>query len=198
MTLATDDNTQIGAIILAAGASRRMGQDKLLLNVRDRPMISHVIAAVQAAHLARPIVVVRPDDLALRAALSDFDVELVVVSDWALGMARSLRAGVLRCPVNWRACFICLGDMPFIAPEMLSAMAALANDSGVIVPMHKGRRGNPLLWGRAHFTALAAQEGDVGGRGLLTELAEVVVPFPWHDASIFVDFDTPDQLSTAM
>ena len=186
---------QIGVIILAAGASRRMQTDKLILNIAGQPMIMHVLKAARAAGLPTPLVVVRPHDDGLHELLAKHDARQIIAPDSALGMGHSLRAGVHAIPKSWRACFICLGDMPFIDPQLLVEMAALAQDNKIIIPCHAGRRGNPLLWGRDYFEALAACEGDQGGRVLLPSLEDHIIEHPWQDGTIFEDIDTPAQFS---
>jgi len=188
------NTTDLGALILAAGSARRMGADKLLLPVGDRLMIGHVIAAAHAAGLAGPIVAHRPDDVTLAGVLDAAQVQRIAVQTHALGMGASLSAALAVVPEQWRAICILLGDMPLISPDLLRAMAQQSSETAIVIPTHDGRRGNPVIWGRAHFAALAALAGDVGGRSLLPTRADSVVEMAWRDDSIFIDVDTPEAL----
>lgn len=183
----------VGAIILAAGRSSRMGDDhKLLADWRGRPLIAHVADAIAAAGLPPPLVVLgaRADDV--RAALAGRDVRFVVADDYAEGLSRSLRAGIAAVPAQWRAALVCLGDMPRVEPDLLAALAAAPGD--VALPVWAGKRGNPVRWDRRHFARLMGLAGDVGGKAVLADavaLHEVAAP---SDA-VLDDIDTPAALA---
>lgn len=186
--------TQTGAIVLAAGRSSRMPlEHKLLADWRGRPLLAHVVAAINDAGLPPPIVVLgeRADDA--RAALAGQTVRFVLATEYTLGLGHSLRAGLAAAPKDWDAALICLGDMPRVDATSLALLAAAEGD--VVVPVKDGKRGNPVRWSRRHFADLMALEGDIGGKALLAALAvpptEVVIP----DDGIFDDIDTPADLA---
>lgn len=180
----------VGAIVLAAGLSRRMGSNKLLALLDGKPLVAHVVDAALAADLP-VLVVLGHDPDAIRAALGDRVVDYVLAPDHAQGMGRSIAAGI--SAIDWNAAIICLGDMPRISPELLRLLAAEAAPDAILIPSFAGRRGNPVLWGKDHFADLARLQGDRGGRALFDRpLREL----PWHDASIFADIDTPEMLAT--
>ncbi len=156
-------------------------------------MIAHVLTTVRAAGFAGPIVVSRPKDERLKALLGKAKVDQIDAADHVQGMGHSLAVAVRAVPADWRGVFILLADMPFVAPALLTAMAHHLTDSGIIIPTHQGVRGNPVLWGCAHFEALAALSGDIGGRVLWHDRAAHIHEHAWHDASIFADIDTPSQ-----
>jgi len=232
---------EVGAILLAAGASRRMGEaNKLLLEVDGVPMVARVAAAIEAAGL--PMLVVlgweaelvgaaltypppiggrgmrsaaergrgRGSDAGQASARAHVPspcrfaavpppgrgrVEVrrfVVAPNWAEGMGASLAAGVRAVPADWTGALVCLGDMPFVSAELLVRLAtALDGPDAVAVPVHAGRRGNPVGWSSAWFPRLATLGGDAGGRGLLEGAQAIEVP---ADAAIHRDLDTPGDL----
>ncbi len=182
----------VGAIILAAGRAKRMGAEKLMLPLAGKPVILHVIDAALAAGLAGPLVVTRTPSSDIAAAAAQRPVETVIADDAAAGMAHSLACGIRAVPKTWDAAFILLADMPLISSAMLRQMSELAGADRVIVPVHGGRRGNPTIWGRQHFAALAALTGDTGGRVLFGGLGANLHEMAWTDDSIFTDFDTPE------
>lgn len=189
----------IGAILLAAGTSRRMGdQHKLLADWNGRPLVAHAAAAITAAGLPPPLVVLGARAIAVRAALGDQPAHYVVAVDHAEGMSRSLRAGLAAVPADWAGVLVCLADMPRVQPRTIAALArALANagDAAIAVPVMNGRRGNPVGWGRAHFPALTAIDGDGGGRLLLRQAGDRVVSVAALDSGIHDDIDTPESLA---
>ena len=186
----------VGAIVLAAGLSRRMGSNKLLAPLDGKPLVTHAVDAALDAGL--PVLVVTGHDAgAIRAALGDRAIDFVDAPDHAQGMGRSIAAGidaVDRDGGDWDAAIICLGDMPRIRPELLKALAAEAAPDAILIPSFAGRRGNPVLWGKAHFAGLAALQGDKGGRALFVD--RPVRELPWQDDGIFADVDTPEMLAT--
>ena len=135
--------SRCGAIILAAGQSRRMGANKLVADLDGKPIIAHVADAIDAAGLPPPIVVLGHDADPVRQALRDRSAAFVLAEDHAEGMARSLAAGIAAVPSAWDAAIICLGDMPLIPPLLLRRMADKASLTSIIIPTFEGRRGNP-------------------------------------------------------
>ena len=183
----------VGAILLAAGSARRMGEDKLLAELGGKPMVMHAFDAIVAAGLDAPIVAVTPGS-SIRGVLGD-QVRLVEVADHASGMGHSLAAAIQQAPPNWSAAIICLGDMPFVRPATLAALAVRTKSNGAVRPRFEGRPGNPLLLGRACFGELAALTGDQGGRALLDRYA--VEWFDCDDPGVIFDVDTPEALAQA-
>lgn len=190
--------TKVGAIILAAGRSSRMGgSNKLLADLGGRPVVAHVRAAIADAGLPPPVVVLGNMAEPVRAAL-DGPAIFTTAPDFAEGLSRSLRAGIAAVPADWDSAIICLGDMPRIGAALLRTMAAaFRGGSEIVVPSWNGKRGNPVLWSRAHFPALATLSGDVGGKALLAELADHVTELPVDSDGILADIDTPEALAAA-
>lgn len=183
----------VGAIILAAGRSTRMGgEHKLLAEWRGKPLVAHVADAVTAAGLPPPVVVLGARAEDVRAALGDRPAQFVIAEDYAEGLSRSLRAGLAAIPPAWSAAIICLADMPRITPALLQKLAAAPGD--VALPVWAGKRGNPVRWSRQHFARLMTLEGDVGGKAVLADaalLTEIAAP----DDGVLDDIDTPDALA---
>ncbi|MEX6725968.1 NTP transferase domain-containing protein [Parapedomonas caeni] len=193
------DADGIGAVVLAAGQSRRMGElNKLLADLGGQPMIRRVCATVRAALGQRPVVVVGHEAEAVRAALAGLDVDVVDNPAYATGMSSSVRAGIQAVSDRYDAVFICLGDMPEVSVESLRALAAAFDPAAgrdIVVPTLQGRRGNPVLWGRPHFARLKLLEGDAGARDLLELLAPHVAMVEIGRREIVDDVDTPDDLA---
>src|SRR5262249_58429133 len=132
-----------------AGRSTRMGRDnKLLCDVAGIPMVRRVAEAALASR-ARPVsVVVGHQADEVRRALAGLDVASIANPDYAKGLASSLRAGLGALPPTVGA-LVLLGDMPTLEAAHLDRLieAFLAATGGtIIVPVHGGQRGNPVLW----------------------------------------------------
>ena len=183
----------VGAILLAAGSARRMGEDKLLADLGGKPMVMHVFNAISAAGLDAPIVAIAPKS-AVRQVV-DGRATLVEVADHASGVGHSLAAAIGRIPSHWTAVVICLGDMPFVRSETLSALAGRAGAEVIVRPRFAGQPGNPILWGRAYFDALRKLAGDQGGRVLLHRYTAEWLDC--DDPGVVFDVDTRDALVEA-
>ena len=183
----------VGAILLAAGRARRMGEDKLLAELGGKPMVMHAFDAIVAAGLDAPIVAVAPGSTIV--GLVGDDVTFVEVADHASGMGHSLAASIGQAPAHWTAAIICLGDMPFVRPETLAALADRAGIDVIVRPRFEGRPGNPVLWGRVYFNELATLTGDQGGRAMFDR--HVVEWLDCDDSGVLFDVDTPDLLIEA-
>ena len=185
----------VAAIVLAAGESRRWGADnKLLSSVDGMPMVVRTVQAALAA-TARPVIVVTGHDAAnVKRSLSGFGVTCVHADDFADGMSASLRRGVAALPKNCEGALICLGDMPWVSFETLDRLVAAFRTapSAAVVPVYKGRRGNPVLLGPTLFPEIARLSGDRGARDLLKAHAGAVREIQVEDPAVLRDRDRPD------
>jgi len=188
----------IVGILMAAGRGRRFdpaGRHNKLLQVL--PSGETVVAASARKLLAavpRVVAVVPPGDGGVAALLAALGCEVTVCAQADSGMAASLMQAI-RAAASADAWLVALGDMPQVAPSTLAALRdALAAGAPIAAPVHAGRRGNPVGFGRVHLDALLALQGDQGARRLLQTcpVTEVQVV----DPGIFLDIDTPADLST--
>ena len=188
---------RVAAIVLAAGAARRMrGRDKLLEEVAGRPVLRAVAEAARASRASPVAVVLPPDAPARAAALAGLDVTAVEAADWAEGMAASIRAGLAAVADRADAVVILLADMPEVgAAEIDRLIAAFDPAEGreiVRAVSADGTPGHPVLFGRRFFEALRGLSGDQGGRSILAEAADFVVAVPTRGRAALVDLDTPE------
>jgi molybdenum cofactor cytidylyltransferase len=189
---------RVAGVILAAGRSSRMGSNKLLEPVGGRPMILHAVDAVLAS-AARPVIVVtghQAEDI--RRAVAGHEVTLVHNAAYEEGMSTSLRAGIAALPKECEGALVCLGDMPGIRAGHIESLIAAFNPAesrSIIVPVHGGRRGHPVLWAARFFAEMASIKGDVGARHLIGEHADEVREVTIDDPSVLLDVDTPEALA---
>lgn len=189
---------RVAAIVLAAGQSSRMGSNKLLADVNGQPMIRRSVAAMrQAADLT--VVVTGRDAEAIATALDGLPVTLVHNAQFAAGLSTSLRAGIAALPPDTDVAVIALGDMPLVGPDVVRRLIAAyspAEHRSICVPVFKGERGNPVLWGRQHFEALKGMSGDRGARVLFDQLIDEIVDVEMADEAVLLDADTPEALES--
>jgi molybdenum cofactor cytidylyltransferase len=188
----------IGAIVLAAGRSTRMGgPNKLLAEADGKPLVRHVVEAALRS-TAAVAVVTGHAHADVEAALAGLRVPLVHNPRYAEGMATSLQAGIGALSPRAKAALVLLGDMPRVSTALIDRLIAAfraAPDCAALVPTHRGQRGNPVLLSRSLFPAIMALKGDAGARGLLRDLPGVV-ELPVDDPGILLDIDTPEALAT--
>lgn len=188
----------LAGIVLAAGRSTRMGADnKLLQELRGKPIVRYAVEAQLEARLDPVLVVTGHQQRAVEAALADLPVRFVHNPDYASGLAGSVRAGVAALPAEAEAAVISLGDMPNVTPQVIERLVEShlrQPDSLAVVPTLFGHRGNPVLLARQIFPAVSLLTGDRGARRLLEEAGSRVVEVPFEDPAIAIDVDTPEAL----
>jgi molybdenum cofactor cytidylyltransferase len=186
---------QIAAIILAAGRSTRMGaQNKLLADVRGLPLLRHVAQAALASRARPVLVVVGHQAAAIRSALAGLPVTFVDNPAYAAGLSGSLQAGIRALAAGCDGTLVLLGDMPQITSVHIDALIAAFAPGAIVVPTHRGRRGNPVLWPAACLGEMLALAGDAGAKQLLAAHATKVRSVDLGSDAIFVDVDTPEAL----
>jgi molybdenum cofactor cytidylyltransferase len=189
----------IAAIVLAAGASTRMGRQKLTLPMAGgRPLVRLAVEQVLAAGLDEVVVVVGGDAEAVAAALATLPVRVVVNPRYAEGQSTSLRTGLDALRPGTDAAVVALGDQPLPDPDVIRRLVAAFRTTGrpIAVPVYRDGRGNPVLFGATLFGELRGVTGDQGGRGVIARDPARVVEVP-VDMAMPADIDTPQDYEAA-
>lgn len=181
----------LAAIVLAAGASARLGMPKALIEYRGETLLARAICAAASVADLAPIVVLGAAHERIRKQLSTEHARVIVNSDWATGQSTSLRAGVAALP-RCDAALVCLCDQPLVDGTALERLreAWLDAPRRLIASVYDGTRGAPAIFPRARFDDLCALTGDCGARRLLHDDDVWVVGVP--EAAF--DIDTPADL----
>lgn len=183
----------IAAVVLAAGASRRFGKQKLLAPVQGRPLVRWTVDEVLASGVERVVVVVGREAAGVRAALEELPVAVCENPRYAEGMSTSIRAGIDALDPAVEAVLVVLGDQPIsrtILERLLRAWRA--SRLPIVAPSYRGQRGNPVLFSSSLFDELRRLEGDRGARALVGRSPGrvLLVPFPHPPPP---DIDTPEE-----
>ena len=192
----------IAGLLLAAGTSSRMAgrqeeANKLLAELKGKPIVRHAAEAL-AASRARPLLAVTGHEAErVEAAMAGLPIAHCRNTDFATGLASSLRQGIAALPPTVDGVIVCLGDMPLVRPASIDRLIDYFEPTegrAICVPCHGGQRGNPVLIGRQFFDEISKLEGDRGARPLFDRYPALVCSLPMSDDSILQDVDTPAAL----
>ena len=185
---------RFGAVILAAGASTRMGAPKQLLELDGQPLLIRAVAAALASPAWPVVVVLGAHAEKIRPVLARLPVLVTENAAWPEGMAASIRAGVTTLQQfsrNLDAALIALCDQPAFSTDVIAQLIATQRSTGrsIVAAHYSGRHGAPALFLREHFSTLTHLTGEEGARALLNDdparVASVDLP------ALALDLDTP-------
>lgn len=183
---------RIAALVLAAGKSTRMrDKNKLLLKFKTTTIIGQTIQEISKSKVRSIIVVTGNDAEKLKNNISH-NVNFVHNSDFSEGLSTSLKVGIKAVSDDCEGVMICLADMPYLTTDNINKLIENFADDKIIVPVFKGKIGNPLIFPRSLFYEFMALEGDKGARKLLSIYEDKIVRVEIGTDAIFKDIDTPE------
>ena len=187
----------IWAVILAAGGSRRMGTQKLLLPFGQATVVEAVVRTALASRADRALAVLGADRDAVRLKLEPYGVDFAVNEDYGQGMLSSVQAGFKALPAEAEAAVVMLGDQPFLPARVVDAVIEAYRQSGkgIVLPAFRGRRGHPVLIGLGYRDEILALDPAVGLRQLMRAHPDDVFEAEAGDANILRDLDVPEDLA---
>jgi molybdenum cofactor cytidylyltransferase len=188
----------VSAVVLAAGASRRMGQPKPLVKLGDKTILQRVLDGLHASSVHEIVVVLGHRAEQILPTIAGYGCRVVINPHYRQGLSSSIRRGLSAVDPQAEGVLIALGDLPFVSSAVVEALlAAFSRGKGrIIVPIHEGRRGHPIVFGRKYWPELFRLSGDVGGRELLFRYAQDVMEVQVDEPGIFRDIDRLEELSS--
>jgi len=190
---------RVGAVVLAAGGSRRFGSPKQLLPWKGKTLLEHVVDRVLDSSVDQVVLVLGHEREAISALVRDRGVVTVVNEDWERGQSGSVRAGLRVLPESCDACLFVLADQPHVTPELIDSILARYRRTlaPIVIPVYRGRRGNPVLFARTLFPELLEMQGDQGGRQVIERHEHEVETVEVRDPTLFLDIDTVNEYEDA-
>jgi len=181
----------IAGIILAAGSSKRMGKQKLLLPFKDSTILEEVIKTVKSCSTLNEVIVVYKSEEVLNA-IKKYDVKSVYNPIAEKGQSTSVVEGIKSCHPETKAYMFIMGDQPFISLDIMKAIIEVWNNNpnSIIVPRYDGRNGMPTLFPSNYKQELLNITGDKGGRDIIKANPDNVIYVDFNDTLAGVDIDT--------
>lgn len=182
-----------GVVLLAAGASRRLGRPKQLVAIDGEALVRRAARLALATQPADAVVALGAESAMVAAALTGLPVRALPVPDWARGMGASLRAGLDALSPDCAGALVLLCDQPALDAAHLHALVATwrAAPTRAAASAYAGVLGVPAVLPRAWFAAIEA-DADRGARDLLRARSAETQAVPC--AALAADLDTPDRL----
>jgi len=185
---------KIAVVVLAAGASRRLGQPKQRLPYRGVTLLRHVVAQALEAGLGPVVVVLGAWAKEVAHDLEGLPVHIAINPQWPEGMASSLRCGVRKVQKGFpeaSALMVVLGDQPLVSSPLLRRLAEAYLESSALVGacQYGGTLGPPAIFDRRLWPELLALKGDVGAKSVIKAHPYEIVIIPFPEGG--VDIDSP-------
>ena len=190
----------ICAMVLAAGRSRRMGTQKLLLPIRGQPLIAHVVDELLKSPVDQVFVVIGKDGKPILDAIADRRVKAVTNPHSDGEMLHSVRCGLRAMAQESAAAMVVLGDQPDVTADVVAEMVRSFHTAGhrIVVPTYAGKRGHPLLFSMRYRDEVLTRHEGRGLRGLLDAHPRDVFELEVPSAGILEDVDLPEDYRRAV
>lgn len=191
------DSPRIGALILAAGDSRRMGRPKALLPLPGGTFLEVLTHSFCHAGIGPILAVLGDEAEEIRHAVKLDLLRIVINPDPSRGQLSSIHCGLdALADDEVEALFIAPVDSPRVSSATLRKMMEALPGHPLVVPVHGGRRGHPPLFSSSLFPALRRAPVETGARALVHATVDRL-ELPCDDPAILEDFDVPEQLPRA-
>jgi len=182
----------ISAIVLAAGAAKRMARPKQLLPLDNSTVLERAVDSILDSRIDEVIVVVGYLANEMADLLANKPVKIVENPNYHRGMSTSIVSGLSLVSESSKAVMIALADQPYIDSLIVNKLieAHATSNKGITLPVYKYRLGHHVIFDIKYKDELRALKGDVGGRQIINKHLEDVLEVAVNNDSILVDIDT--------
>jgi molybdenum cofactor cytidylyltransferase len=182
----------IGIVLLAAGASSRLGQPKQLLVINNGTLIRKSAEVALGTGCAPIVVVLGAHKEKMQAEIKDLRVAVIENDAWQEGMGTSVKAGMqalLSLSPKIKAVILLLCDQPFVSTSLLHKLVQQYQNSGkpIIASQYGETLGVPALFDQQFFSQLTALQGDEGARKIIRQHAAMVGPLSFEEGKYDID-----------
>ncbi|UZR96071.1 nucleotidyltransferase family protein [Chondrinema litorale] len=189
------DFSRIGAVILAAGGSSRLGFPKQLLELKQKTLVARSCETILETGIENLIVVTGAYEDDIKKSISSYHVKIAHNPDWETGMASSIKKGInelLKSNFNIEAVLICLCDQPFLDTHHIKEVIKSYYKTGkpIIASYYNDLESVPALFNHSLFESLLELKGQEGARKIIRKQPSLVVNVPFSKG--VYDVDTPE------
>ena len=182
----------IGAIILAAGESKRMGFPKMLLPLNGKTMLENVIRNVEGSDVEDILVILGGGPETLKEIVNNSSAKYCFNENYTSGMLSSVQCGFRNLTADVDAILVFQGDQPLITAAIVNKVIEVyrAADKGIVIPTYNKKRGHPILIDKKYRNEIEKLDAREGLRSLSSLVPDDVLEIETNSAGILRDFDT--------
>ncbi len=186
---------EVCTIVLAAGESKRMGSPKMLLPYNGKTVIEQVIVNVLSAGISNPVIVLGSDHEAILKIIKGHPVSHCYNENYRNGMLSSVQCGLASIDDQISAAIIIPGDQPMIDAAQIKRVMKAWHESGkgIVMPVHNGKRGHPLIIDMKYRPEVMSLPESKGLRALAERHPDDVMEAETDDPSVLRDIDTQQE-----
>lgn len=184
----------IAAIVLSGGKSERMGSPKALLQFQGQTFLERILAAIASSSITRSLVVAGHHHDAIVAAYPK-NLHVVFNPNYESGMSTSVQAGIRALPPGVSGAAIFLVDHPMIEHQTIDALLSRLAPGRIVVPVHAGRRGHPVVFASDLFPEILELPPEKGLNTVVKRDRDRVIEVDVESAGVLQDIDTPEQFA---
>lgn len=184
----------ITGIILASGFSRRMGKQKLLLEIEETPIVEKVIKSVKASQIDDVILVYR--DARIKSIASEHDIKALYNKKAHRGQSEAIKLGVSNSSKDTDGYMFFVGDQPFLQALVIDKIIDTYKKENkmIVIPKYNNKKGNPVLFSSELKESLLKLDGDIGGRSIIKTIDDVDIAYvQFDDEKLGLDIDTLEE-----
>lgn len=183
----------VAAIVLSGGKSERMGSPKALLQYRGQTFLETILAAIASARLAPAIVVAGHHYDLISKSFPDIQIEFN--PNYNQGMSTSVQTGIRALPAGLDGAAVFLVDHPMVDRQTIDVLVSRLAPGRIVVPVHDGRRGHPVVFAAELFEEILALPPDQGLNTIVRRQQERVTEVFVENEGVLRDIDTPEQFA---
>lgn len=192
MTSITSHTKNVGIVLLAAGASTRLGRPKQLLAYHGQTLLQHSVQTAAASRAQQVMVVLGASSEKLASEMKEANVHVVVNTEWQEGMGSSIRCGInaiTGLDSAFEGMIIMVCDQPFVTTDLLNEIIDTHRRTGkqIIACSYEDSFGPPVFFHRSLFKELMQLKGDIGARSILIQHTDTVEVIPFPQGTFDVD-----------
>ena len=191
----------LAAVILSAGASRRMGRPKALIPYREGTFLEHLIQATRHPRIGVTRVVLGAGADEIRRITKLDDRFVVLNPDWEQGQLSSICAGIRSlASVKTDGIILCPVDHPLVTARLVGDLISefYSNNKSIVLPTYNARRGHPVIFSSALYTELLDAPADKGARAVVWTHSSDILEVPTPEEGIVLNINNPDMLRRAL